>query len=254
MEKPRAAISRPSSIKRCPRHWTSVPACPDPGASQSCSPGRCDSQWVETEGTVRAVAAEGQDAALTLVSGPCKIQSRSFGSQGRNCPYLIDAKVRIQGACGSIFNDRRQLLSIQVLVPEISHLRVLDRPAAAPHSLPVQAINALLQFSPEQPAEHRVRIQGVVTLRRPTGTVFVADTTGGVPIEAPREFLRHARRSGRRRWLSAQGGYLAVLENAVFQKQSRGPPRRRPGIRRRKRSRAATMRSSSRWRATFWTV
>ena len=96
--------------------------------------------------------------------------------------------MRIQGACGSIFNDRRQLLGIQVLVPEISHLRVLDRPAAAPHSLPVQAINALLQFSPEQPAEHRVRIQGVVTLRRPTGTVFVADTTGGVPIEAPQNF------------------------------------------------------------------
>ena len=107
--------------------------------------------------------------------------------------------------------------SIQVLVPEISHLRVLDRPAAAPHSLPVQAINAL-QFSPEQPAEHRVRIQGVVTLRRPTGTVFVADTTGGVPIEAENLIMPGDRVDvvG----FPAQGGYLAVLENAVFQAEA----------------------------------
>ena len=185
--------------------------------------GRYDSQWVETEGTVRAVAAEGQDAALTLVSGPYKFKAVLSGLGSQLPLHLIDARVRIQGACGSIFNDRRQLLSIQVLVPEISRLRVLERPAASPQSLPVQPINALLQFSPEQPADHRVRIQGVVTLRRATGTVFVADTTGGVPIEASRDF-----------WVApgdrvdvvgfpAQGGYLAVLENAVFQKRQSGP-------------------------------
>jgi signal transduction histidine kinase/CheY-like chemotaxis protein len=185
--------------------------------------GRYDSQWVETEGTVRAVAAEGPDAALTLVSGPYKFKA-VLSRLGSQLPlHLIGAKVRIQGACGSIFNDRRQLLSIQVLVPEISHLRVLERPAASPQSLPVQPINALLQFSPEQPAEHRVRIQGVVTLRRPTGTVFVADTTGGVPIEAPRDFSVAPGDRVDVVGFPAQGGYLAVLENAVFQKREPGP-------------------------------
>jgi signal transduction histidine kinase/DNA-binding response OmpR family regulator/HPt (histidine-containing phosphotransfer) domain-containing protein/uncharacterized protein YdeI (BOF family) len=185
--------------------------------------GRYDSQWVETEGVVRAVAAEGQDAALTLVSGPYKFKAILSGLGSQLPVHLIDAKVRIQGACGSIFNDRRQLLSIQVLVPEISHLRVLERPPAAPHSLPVQTINTLLQFSPEQPVEHRVRIQGVVTLRRPTGTVFVADTTGGVPIEAPRDFSVVPGDRVDVVGFPAQGGYLAVLENAVFQKQEPGP-------------------------------
>ncbi len=184
--------------------------------------GRYDSQWVETEGTVRAVAPEGPDAALTLVSGPYKFKAVLSGLGSQLPLHLIDAKVRIQGACGSIFNDRRQLLSIQVLVPEISHLRVLERPAASPQSLPVQSINALLQFSPEQPAEHRVRIQGVVTLRRPTGTVFVADTTGGVPIEAPRDYSVAPGDRVDVVGFAAQGGYLAVLENAVFQKREPG--------------------------------
>ena len=130
--------------------------------------------------------------------------------------------MRIQGACGSIFNDRRQLLSIQVLVPEISHLRVLERPPAAPHSLPVQTINALLQFSPEQPAEHRVRIQGVVTL---AGRLEPSSwrTPGGVPIEAPRGFSVVPGDRVDVVGFPAQGGYLAVLENAVFQKQEPGP-------------------------------
>jgi signal transduction histidine kinase/CheY-like chemotaxis protein len=185
--------------------------------------GRYDSQWVETEGTVRAVAADGLDAALTLVSGPYRFKAVLSGLGSQLPLHLIDAKVRIQGACGSIFNDRRQLLSLQVLVPEISHIRILERPAAPPQSLTVQPINALLQFSPEQPADHRVRVQGVVTLRRPTGTVFVEDTTGGVPIEAPRDFSVAPGDRVDVVGFPAQGGYLAVLENAVFQKREAGP-------------------------------
>jgi signal transduction histidine kinase/CheY-like chemotaxis protein len=185
--------------------------------------GRYDSQWVETEGTVHAVVAEGLDAALTLVSGSHKFKAVLPGLGPKLPVQLVDARVRIQGACGSIFNDRRQLLSIQVLVPGISHVVVLERPSAAPQSLPVQPINALLQFKPEQPVDHRVRIQGIVTLRRPSGTIFIADATGGVPIEVAGDLLVEPGD-----WVDvvgfpAQGGYLAVLENAVFQKRARGP-------------------------------
>jgi signal transduction histidine kinase/CheY-like chemotaxis protein len=185
--------------------------------------GRYDSQWVETEGTVHAVVAEGLDAALTLVSGSHKFKAVLPGLGSHLPVQLVDAKVRIQGACGSIFNDRRQLLSIQMLVPEMAHVVVLERPPASPQSLPVQPINALLQFKPEQPVDHRVRIQGIVTLRRPSGTVFIADTTGGVPIEAARDFSVEPGDRVDVVGFPAQGGYLAVLENAVFQKRVQGP-------------------------------
>jgi signal transduction histidine kinase/CheY-like chemotaxis protein/uncharacterized protein YdeI (BOF family) len=185
--------------------------------------GRYDSQWVETEGTVQSVAVDGPDATLTLVSGSYKFRA-ILPDLGSHLPQeLVDAKVRIQGACGSIFNERRQLLSIQVLVPGMSHVVVLEPPPAAPQLLPVQPINALLQFKPDQPADHRVRVQGIVTLRRPSGTVFIADATGGMPIEAPWD---PSIAPGDR--VDAVGfpepaDYLAVLEHAIFQKRSPGP-------------------------------
>jgi hypothetical protein len=92
---------------------------------------RHDSQWVEAEGTVQAVVAEGRDAVLTLVSGSYKFKGILQGLGSPLPVHLVDARVRIQGACGSIFNDRRQLLSIQVLVPGMSHVRILEPPLAS---------------------------------------------------------------------------------------------------------------------------
>jgi signal transduction histidine kinase/DNA-binding response OmpR family regulator/HPt (histidine-containing phosphotransfer) domain-containing protein len=185
--------------------------------------GRYDSQWVETEGTVRAVAADGPNAALTLVSGSYKFKA-ILPDLGSKLPeHLVDAKIRIRGACGSIFNDRRQLLSIQVLVPGMPHVTIVERPAASPQSLPVQPINALLQFRPEQPADHRVRVQGTVTLRRPGGTVFIADATGGVAVEAARDLAVAPGDRVDVVGFPAQAGYLAILENAVVLKRDPGP-------------------------------
>ena len=185
--------------------------------------GRYDSQWVETEGVVHAVVAEGTNASLTLVSGSYKFKVL-LPDLGSQLPVeLIDAKVRIQGACGSIFNDQRQLLSIQVFVPGMSQVMVLEPPPASSRALPVQPINGLLQFKPDQSAAHRVRIQGIVTLRRPSGTIFISDATGGVTIEASRDLAVAPGDRVDVVGFSAPAGYLAVLENAFFQKRDPGP-------------------------------
>ena len=179
--------------------------------------GRYDSQFVEAEGTVRAVVANGLNAALTLVSGSYKFSALLPVVGGKLPEELVDAKVRVQGAAGSIFNDRRQLLSIQVFVPGLAQVTILEPPPASPQSLPVQSIDSLLRFDPEHPAEHRVRVQGVVTLRRPNGTVFIADTTGGVPVQVPGSVEvapgDHVDVVG----FSAPADYLAVLQDAVIQ-------------------------------------
>ena len=179
--------------------------------------GRYDSQFVEAEGTVHAVVANGLNAALTLVSGSYKFSALLPVVGGKLPEELVDAKVRVQGAAGSIFNDRRQLLSIQVFVPGLAQVTILEPPPASPQSLPVQSIDSLLRFDPEHPAEHRVRVQGVVTLRRPNGTVFIADTTGGVPVQVPGSVEvapgDHVDVVG----FSAPADYLAVLQDAVIQ-------------------------------------
>ncbi|HMF59879.1 MAG TPA: ATP-binding protein, partial [Vicinamibacterales bacterium] len=185
--------------------------------------GRYDSQWVEAEGTVQSVVAEGLDAALTLVSGAYKFKAVLAGQGSRLPLHLVDARVRIRGACGSIFNDKRQLLSIQVLVPAISTVTILEPSPAPPQSLPVRPINTLLQFEPDRPVGHRVRIQGIVTLRRPGGTVFISDSTGGLAIQATRDLAVSTGDRVDVVGFPGQSGYLAVLENALVQKQDPGP-------------------------------
>jgi signal transduction histidine kinase/CheY-like chemotaxis protein len=184
--------------------------------------GRYDSQWVEAEGTVQGVVAQGPDAALSLVSGSYKFKVLLPGLGARLPLHLVDSRVRVLGACGSIFNESRQLLSIQVLVPGMSRLTIVEPSPAPPQSLPVQPINTLLQFKPEQPFGHRVRIQGIVTLRRPGGTVFVSDATGGVAIRAARDIPVSAGDRVDVVGFPGQADYLAVLENAVVQKRDPG--------------------------------
>ena len=188
--------------------------------------GRYDSQWVETEGTVLAVVADGadgSDALLTLVSGSHKFKAVLQGLGSHLPKELIDARVRLQGACAPIFNDKRQLLSIRLLVPGMPHVLVLEPPPTSADALPVQPISALLQFNPEQAVDHRVRVQGIVTLRRPSGTVFIADATGGLPIEAPPDLTIAAGDRVDVVGFPAQADYIAVLENAVIQKRNPGP-------------------------------
>jgi len=185
--------------------------------------GRYDSQWVETEGTVHAVAADGPDAVLTLVSGSYRFKA-ILPDLGSHLPeQLVDARVRIQGACAPVFNDRRQILSIQVLVPGMPHVTVLEASPVSPEALPVQPISALLQFKPDQATNHRVRVQGIVTLRRPSGTVFIADATGGLPIEATRDLAIAPGDRVDVVGFPSQGDYTAVLDNAVIQTRGPGP-------------------------------
>jgi signal transduction histidine kinase/DNA-binding response OmpR family regulator/HPt (histidine-containing phosphotransfer) domain-containing protein len=188
--------------------------------------GRYDSQWVEAEGTVQGVVAQGPDAALSLVSGSYRFKAVLPGLGARLPLHLVDTRVRVLGACGSIFNETRQLLSIQVLVPGMSRLTIVEPSPAPRQSLPVQPINTLLQFKPEQPFGHRVRIQGIVTLRRPGGTVFVSDATGGVAIRAAQDLAVSAGDRVDVVGFPGKADYLAVLENAVVQKREPGalPP------------------------------
>ena len=102
----------------CPRHRTSGPACADPGADRRVVLGPVRQPMGGNRRHRPCGCRGGIGRRADARVGAAQVQSRSFGSRVATASdSSIDAKVRIQGACGSIFNDRRQLLSIQVLVP-----------------------------------------------------------------------------------------------------------------------------------------
>jgi signal transduction histidine kinase/CheY-like chemotaxis protein len=186
--------------------------------------GRYDSQWVQAEGIVQAVARQGSSVFLTMASGPYSFKAKLVDLGGPLPTWLIDSKVRVRGACASVFNDKRQLLGIRIAVPDLRQLTVMERAPADARALPVRMINTLMQFNPENLADgHRVRIQGVASLRDADGTLYVTDATGGLAIHADRTSTA---KPGDRLDIvgfAALGDYLPELWNATVQNQTPGP-------------------------------
>src|SRR5580704_317801 len=61
---------------------------------------------------------------------------------------LVGATVTVRGACGTLFNSRRQLTGVQLFVPGPGQMTV-DVPAPADrYGTAVSPISSVLQFSP----------------------------------------------------------------------------------------------------------
>jgi signal transduction histidine kinase/CheY-like chemotaxis protein len=155
--------------------------------------GKQDSQWVEVGGVVRSVGIESRlppdmrevppSLVLGIAAGSHKFKARIAKFQpGINYNYLIDAAVAVRGACATLFNDRRQLIGIQVFVPSIDQVHIEEAAPADPYALPASPTDSLMRFTPERTTGHRLRVQGVVTLNKPGRLLFLQDSSGGVMV------------------------------------------------------------------------
>jgi signal transduction histidine kinase/CheY-like chemotaxis protein len=201
-----------------------MPAAPHLTIDELLS-GHYDSNWVEAEGIVQTVNYADGSVFLVIVSGSHKFQVIIPNTIDRKFPAdLVDAKIKIRGACGTVFNERRQLLGIRMFVPNLDYLSVVERPQVNAASLPVQPVNTLMGFSPEKLFGHRVRVQGIVTLQRPDGSVFIKDATGGLNIKSEQETLFQPGDLVDVVGFAATSDYTPIVEDATIQKLSSGLP------------------------------
>jgi signal transduction histidine kinase/CheY-like chemotaxis protein len=141
--------------------------------------GIADGTWVEAQGVVHSVGRENGLCTLGINWGVHHFTAYLFDST-RLPDSLLDSRVHIQGVCGSRFNFKRQILGMQLFVPDAGFIRI---EGAAPHAPPLRDIEQLLQFSSSSHFGERSRIRGVVTLTQPAGPTYVSDSTGGVLIQ-----------------------------------------------------------------------
>lgn len=203
-------------------HWTVVGRAPMPAARRVSFRRMAstieDSQWVEAEGVVRLAREEDEHLSLFIVMEDGRLEANIPGvpeSVGRS---LVDAKVRLHGACGALFNDKRQLTGVVLYVPSLAEVHVEEPAPADPFGAPIRPIASVLQFSPKEGFDHRVRLRGVVTLQRPGGALFVQDQTGGLYVEidepastAPGDLVDAL-------GFPTPGQYSPILEDAVVRR------------------------------------
>jgi PAS domain S-box-containing protein len=197
--------------------------------------GQEDSQWTEVKGIVHSVALEDRlppdmrrgppQLVLGIASGSnkLKVRIRDF-SPDRDYSYLVDSAVTVRGACGTLFNDRRQLVGIQIFTPSVDQVTV-DQPSPAdPYALPVLPVNSLMQFTPAQIAGRRIRVQGVVTRQDPGHSIFIQDASGGLVVESQQVTGAEPGDLVDAIGFPTAGRYAPILQDGGFRKIGRSPP------------------------------
>lgn len=160
---------------------TSLPQ-PSSRSFESAVRGREDCHWLELSGIVQHVAKGNGDSLLTLSWGRDLYKAHVLASP-ESLAGLVDAEVSLQGVCGALFNPARQMLGIQMFVPERSCIRVLRKPETDTFVAPITSIKDLMKFSRDTDLGHQVRVRGTVTCANRSGATWIRDATGGVMIQ-----------------------------------------------------------------------
>lgn len=191
--------------------------------SELASGGMVD-QWVEIDGVVRStdgshllLSCEGGQLMATIRSAPAPLVKR-----------LVDATVLIRGVSVAATDSRGRMQGMQLLVPTLEYVEMTQAPVD-PFSLPAQRIGSLLQVRGPKEFTHRVKVEGVLTLREDR-TYFLQDATGGAMAIAQEDVMLKSPGGGWNWvfWQSTQSNAVPEMElNAGDQLQVAGFPEMR---------------------------
>lgn len=148
-----------------------------------------DSLWVEVEGIVRqaeylhrtptervlwmdlAVPGGRIDAVIPWRGAPVP-------------PGLVDARIRIHGVCGAEFSSKDQLIGVQLYVPSLRDVSVIEAAEPYPFNESTTPIGQLQRYGFHNSAGHRVKLAGVVTAPLPGHGFYMKDDSGSLSVES----------------------------------------------------------------------
>jgi two-component system, sensor histidine kinase and response regulator len=205
-------------------HWRVIGEAPPPPARRvtyaEMATGRDDSLWVEVEGIVRSFRNQSAYNAwvMDVASLGGRFEARLPDRGGPPPLSFVDAKVRLRGVCGALFNARNQLVGAVLYVPSLHQVSTMEAAPAEPFSVPTVPIAQLGRFSPKGTESHRIKVRGTVTAQLPGRWLFVRDDTGALSV------LTEDRASVRPGdvvevvGFPSTGGCTPILENGLFRK------------------------------------
>lgn len=188
--------------------------------------GKEDSQFVEIAGIVRSVSLDeaSQHHLIEIATGGGRLLVFARQLPVKRTAELLDSTVRVRGVCSTLFNHRRQLFAIRLMVPRPEDL-VIEFPAPLePFSVAARPMSSLLQFAPQETYGHRVKVAGTVIYSEPGRALFLQEGEQGVEVQTQvREPLALGDRVEALGFAS-QGEYTPVLQDAVYRKIKSGEP------------------------------
>jgi diguanylate cyclase (GGDEF)-like protein len=197
-----------------------------PVSQSEAAAGALDSNYVSIEGIVHPLRL-GEDwnhtsLIFTLVTaiGPIHVSTSPVFPDLEQARSLEDAKVRIRGVFGTVFNSRRQLIGYQMVVEKRSDIDVLEPAVANPFGMEATTIGSLLRFSPDARFGHRVKVEGTVTLVGPD-YLYLQDATDGVDVRGDTRSIHVGDVVDAIGYPTLVGRYSPVMTDATFRSTGR---------------------------------
>ncbi len=142
--------------------------------SEYVLPRRGEAAWIEVQGIVRSVAANG---LMRLKDGRDFFTVAVAGASVEQLRHYVDGTLRLRGALAYPTEQERLLL-----VPSVEQIEVIDAPPPEPFALPVQRIGELISNLLRNRAAHRIRVKGTVSFVD-RGFIYLQDDSGGARVE-----------------------------------------------------------------------
>ena len=187
--------------------------------------GQWDAHWVSIVGVVRSVTAEWGHLYLNLTTPAGRFQAFLPWRDGQPPPTgLIDARVRVQGACISELNLRGQVNGITLEVPAREQVSILSPVPSDPFAVAATPMAAVATFDPKHRAGRRVKVSGIVTLKIPDQGFFLQDASGGLRVLTQQTNELHLGDRVEALGFPALGDFSPYLEDAIFRATGSGAP------------------------------
>ncbi|HTV40779.1 MAG TPA: PAS domain-containing sensor histidine kinase [Candidatus Sulfotelmatobacter sp.] len=196
-----------------------------PVSFEQIASGQEDSQFVEIQGIVRAAQFD-SDSGLFLVditTGGGRVTAYAKNLPVAHGGDLVDSTISVRGVCVTEFNRQRQLFDIRLLVPRPSDLVIETAAPKNPFDAPTLPIEKLLQFTPQAPYGHRVKVSGTVIYRQDDDVLYIEDKTEGLYIETRQAGAVLPGDVVEVLGFPAKGEYTPMLQDAIFRKIASGP-------------------------------
>jgi len=146
---------------------------PQPVSLDQAMTGVDDGSWIELRGFVRNVTQAGGLTHLELTTSHGEFQAWTPTFQAADS--LPNSIVRVAGVCSTISNDRRQLTSIQLWVPDQFFIKIEQPGTTNLFAANLRSLGDLRRFGFQNELNERVKTIGTVILQQPGRYLYLQD-------------------------------------------------------------------------------
>lgn len=138
---------------------------------------------IVVEGVVQGVREDGERWLLLMERSSRPFVARLPRTSASDpAATLVNARVRLTGVAGAMYNTRGQYMHPSMLVGASADVEIVRPAPADPFEVGITPLEELAHFSPTPATGHRIRTAGIVSYARPGECFYLQEGSTGIRV------------------------------------------------------------------------